>query len=291
MRDVKLEGLSRDEWLRVRRMGIGGSDVGAIMRQSPWATPLDVYLDKIGEAEPLEESDRMKAGRYLEPAIAEMFKDGHPELKVVADTKMRVHPKYDFMLANTDRLIKDEDGDLGVLEIKTASSWYSKTWEDSSVPVQYYMQLQWYLAIMDADFGYFAILVDGYDYKEYRYDRDDALIAKMIDAAKHFWTNNVKKRQPPEPMSDADLKLLWPEEEKGSELTADMLDLMHVQDYLKAKEAESKAKANKEKLAHKIKARMKDNEFLVDNGFVIASLRKNKKGTRVLSVKEVYDNE
>ena len=289
MRDVKLEGLSRDGWLRVGRMGIGGSDVGAIMRQSPWATPLDVYLDKIGEAEPLEESDRMKAGRYLEPAIAEMFKDGHPELKVVADTKMRVHPKYDFMLANTDRLIKDEDGDLGVLEIKTASSWYSKTWEDGSVPIQYYMQLQWYLNILDAKFGYFAILIDGYDYVEYLYERDDVLIAKMEDAVKCFWLNNVKKRQPPEPMSDADLKLLYPEETQGSELEADMLDMMHIKEYLQSKEDESRAKASKDKMAHKIKARMKDNEFLVDNGFVVASLRKNKKGTRVLSVKNLEE--
>jgi predicted phage-related endonuclease len=43
---------SREEWLAARRLGIGGSDIGALLGASPWSTPLDVWADKTGQAEP-----------------------------------------------------------------------------------------------------------------------------------------------------------------------------------------------------------------------------------------------
>ena len=50
MRDViALDGLDRADWLAVRRQGIGGSDVGAILGLDPWKGPLDVYVDKVAD--------------------------------------------------------------------------------------------------------------------------------------------------------------------------------------------------------------------------------------------------
>ena len=58
---------SRDEWLAARAGGIGGSEVGAIMdfyfpgnvRLDSRKTALDVYLAKIGQAAPIEETEEM----------------------------------------------------------------------------------------------------------------------------------------------------------------------------------------------------------------------------------------
>ena len=40
------EGLSREDWLKLRTTGIGGSDAGAILGLNKYSTPLSVYLAK-----------------------------------------------------------------------------------------------------------------------------------------------------------------------------------------------------------------------------------------------------
>ena len=44
---VDISTLSREQWLAFRRLGIGGSDVAAIMGISPFVTSRDLYYDKI----------------------------------------------------------------------------------------------------------------------------------------------------------------------------------------------------------------------------------------------------
>ena len=52
---VDISHLTREEWLSYRRLGIGGSDVAAIMGISPFATSRDLYNDKIGVEPVIEE--------------------------------------------------------------------------------------------------------------------------------------------------------------------------------------------------------------------------------------------
>ena len=47
---TETESLSREQWLEYRRLGIGGSDVAAIIGISPFRTARDVYYDKLGIA-------------------------------------------------------------------------------------------------------------------------------------------------------------------------------------------------------------------------------------------------
>lgn len=64
---------TRAEWLSARRKGIGASEIAAIMGILPpsWGkTPLQIYLEKIGEAEPFEGNERTRWGQILEPVIA-----------------------------------------------------------------------------------------------------------------------------------------------------------------------------------------------------------------------------
>ena len=63
---------TRAEWLKLRQIGIGGSDVAVLLGLSKWRTPLDVYNSKI---EAPEESDNasMEWGRRLEPVIREKY--------------------------------------------------------------------------------------------------------------------------------------------------------------------------------------------------------------------------
>ena len=37
---------TKEDWLRFRKTGIGGSDMAAIMGLSKWKSPLDIWLEK-----------------------------------------------------------------------------------------------------------------------------------------------------------------------------------------------------------------------------------------------------
>ena len=49
---VKTAGLSRNEWLRYRTQGIGGSDVSIIAGINPFRSVYQLWLEKTGQAEP-----------------------------------------------------------------------------------------------------------------------------------------------------------------------------------------------------------------------------------------------
>ena len=60
-------------WHEARKSGLGGSDIAAVLGLSKWASPMDVWYQKRGLVDPLEESNAMRRGRLLEPAIAEWY--------------------------------------------------------------------------------------------------------------------------------------------------------------------------------------------------------------------------
>lgn len=41
----------RDAWLKIRTSGIGGSDAGTIMGSNPWKSPYQLWLEKTGQVE------------------------------------------------------------------------------------------------------------------------------------------------------------------------------------------------------------------------------------------------
>ena len=46
---VSTINLSHNDWIKYRKMGIGGSDAGAICGLNPYSTAMAVYADKISE--------------------------------------------------------------------------------------------------------------------------------------------------------------------------------------------------------------------------------------------------
>lgn len=74
---VNIETLTREEWLDYRRLGIGGSDVAAIMGISPFATIKDLYYDKIGVKPMIDEGESnwvaKEVGHRLEDLVAMIF--------------------------------------------------------------------------------------------------------------------------------------------------------------------------------------------------------------------------
>ncbi len=100
-----MSGATHEAWLAERRTGLGGSDVAAILGLSKWKTPLDVYLDKIGEGseDPDDEKRRTFArGHAMEPTIVDEYARTLPEGVTIVEYPT-VHDGC--LLANVDRLI------------------------------------------------------------------------------------------------------------------------------------------------------------------------------------------
>lgn len=77
---VKTQELSRDDWLAVRRTGIGGSDAAAAIGLNPYMSALELWLDKTGRADGLPRPDPDDTtsptywGTLLEPIVAASYR-------------------------------------------------------------------------------------------------------------------------------------------------------------------------------------------------------------------------
>lgn len=208
--------LDKKEWLKIRKeTGISGSEVAAILGVSKWKSPLAVYIEKTSDTvEETPDNDFMLFGRLLEGVIADEFKRRNPEYKVKKINAILQDTTYDWVIGDIDRLIINDKGEEGVLEIKTVSEYGKDAWEGDEVPPYYLAQLQWYLYLTDCNYGYFAALIGGNKYIQKYVKRDDELIQYMLEIANIFW-QRVKEHNPP-PVDGSEnatelLKQMYPE--------------------------------------------------------------------------------
>lgn len=192
---------ARAQFLANRMTGIGGSDAAKLCGKSPFGTEHNVYMDKLGLSDPSEMSDRMEAGIRLEPVIAEWYADQTG--LTLTESKMLRHPEHDFMIAHPDRIVMNGklDKPAGLLEVKTTDIRFAWMWGEpgsDAIPEVYNLQCQHYIAVTDTQWCDVAVLIGGNDFRIYRVDRNDKLIAALISIEGKFWREHVLAKVPPE---------------------------------------------------------------------------------------------
>lgn len=251
--------MTRAQWLEARRAGIGSSDGAAVLGLDPWSSPLQVYLDKRGLLPEREQSPAMRWGTALEPLVAEWFEE-ETGRKVRRRLAILRHPERAHVIADLDRLVVGE----GVpLEIKTTSAWSRDEWEDGDIPLRVVVQLQHQLAVTGAAYGYWAVLIGGNDARWGRLERDDALIAQMLDRYAAFWSQHVESGVEPTPSAASDAEtvgLLHPTEEAGKTVLLSTADRTTLEDYLRAKGAAKAAQEALKTAAARVQALIGDAE-------------------------------
>ena len=106
----------------------------------------------------------------------------------------------DFLIANLDGVLKDkENGEYGVLEIKTTNAFNYKDWDGDVVPQYYYAQVQHYLMLTGYKFAYIAVLIGGNHYKDFKIERSEEDIELIRNKASEFYNENILKLIPPMP--------------------------------------------------------------------------------------------
>lgn len=129
------------EWHALRASGIGGSDIAAICKTSPWTSPFALWAKKTGRIEDtVGASEAAEWGNILEPVILDQF-EKRSGLTVHRDVGTWAHKNRSWQLANPDAIWEDADGNLGIVEVKTSR--YEDDWTNG-VPEYYKTQVYWY---------------------------------------------------------------------------------------------------------------------------------------------------
>jgi len=282
VRLVDTRRIDHDEWLEWRQKGIGGSDIAAICGMSRYKSPMAVYLDKIGELPPVEDNPKMKAGRILEPVVADWFAE-ETGMKVWRQNAIFQHPQYPFMLANIDRWLPGQNAGL---ECKNTSEYSRHDWEGTQAPTEYILQCNHYMAVTGADRWYIAVLIGGWDFQWRVIERDEELIKNLITIEHEFWHEHVLTKNPPA-FSHQDTELLkgiFPTSTAGErvDLPEDAYD--DIQGIYQARADKADAERRLETHKNRIKGYMRDAELAYFQDELKFTWKTNAKGIRSFKV-------
>lgn len=226
LQEANKDKITREEWLQIRKKGIGGSDIAAICGFSPYKSALAIYLDK-SDQKPLVDRENIAAevGLELESYLSKKFtkwmadKEGLDiDLKEMPEVLQ--HDKIDYFLVNLDRWFLHPTRGNCVVELKTTTEFKKDLWKGDEVPDEYYAQVQWQLMITGWKWGYLVVLIGNRIVDVKLIPRNQEFITRISKTAKEFWTDFVEKEIPPAPTgTDSDdmaLKTLYPAEEPGT---------------------------------------------------------------------------
>lgn len=217
----------REAWLAARRTGIGGSDMAAVMGLSKWTTPLAVYLDKIGEADPAPESEPMRWGKLLESVVRQEYCNQTGQ--VVRDAGLLRDPRHPWRIGTVDGIT--EGGHVAECKCtRNGAGWGEPGTDD--IPEHIVIQVQHYMALTGLDVADVAVLIGGNDFRIYCVRLDPIAYGKITAAGAEFW-QRVQDRNPPDPISVADAKALYGGGSEAGEVVANpavTLAIQHLRD-------------------------------------------------------------
>ena len=279
--------LSREDWLRYRKQGIGGSDAGAICGVNPYASAAAVYADKTNPDVELQDNEAMRQGRDLEDYVAQRFTEA-TGLKVRRSNKMYQHDDYPFMIADIDRTIVGVNAGL---ECKTASAFSYDKWKQiETVPEHYIIQCCHYMAVMDWDYMYLACVILGKDFLYYRIERDEEMIRHLISIEKSFWEEYVMKKQLPPPDGSRDYDSLiggdYFDPQKDSKIPLIGMD-QELHRRADINQLITRLEKEKREIDQKLKLFMQDHEVAENERYKITWKYSETTGQRRFVVKEV----
>lgn len=269
---------SKEDWLDTRRLGLGGSDIAAICGMSRYKSGMEVYLDKLGEIPPIDDNPKMKAGRILEPVVADWFAE-ETGMKVMKQNTIFQHKQHPHMLANIDRWLPGQNAGL---EVKNTAEYCRSDWEGTQAPAEYVLQSNHYMAVTGADRWFIAVLIGGWDFQWRVIERDDDMIKDLITIEHDFWHDHVLAKVPPA-FSHQDTDYL--KETYKDSIADSTLDLPEeaypIMQALEVATADRKNAIRREDTAkNQIKGMMQDKEKAYWQGDLAYTWKANKKGVR-----------
>lgn len=192
---ISTKNISRNDWLQMRKTGIGGSDAGAVCGLNPYSSAMNVFYDKTSEELSDFDNEAMRQGRDLEEYVARRFMEQTGK-RVYRSNKMYRSAAHPFMLADIDRLISGENAGL---ECKTVSPYMADKWIGNEIPPHYMIQCHHYMAVTGKEAWYIAAVILGQGFLYRKILRDESLIQNLTSIEEQFWKNHVLTGKMPDP--------------------------------------------------------------------------------------------
>lgn len=222
--EVVGDSANRVQWLGTRALGIGASEMPAVMGVSRWKSALHVYAEKIGAfdgLDPAEQSEAAYWGLRLEKIVADEF-SRRTSIEHQWHGFLLRSRQYPWALATLDAEALGEP-----LECKTANQFLLSEWADGA-PDDYRIQAHQQMLVTGAARCRVACLVGGQRFMWDVVERDETLIRRIVLHGQEFWTR-VLNRCAPEPdgseSSFEALDALNRKHEGTIELPGELIDL------------------------------------------------------------------
>ncbi|MGA5340482.1 YqaJ viral recombinase family protein [Streptomyces griseoincarnatus] len=188
----------RAEWEAARRLGIGGSDVAALVGLDKYRGQRHVYEEKHGR-EIVRDNEALEIGREIEDFIARMFskRSGVP---IATPPGTLAHVDHPWALVNIDRDALDPTtGEVaGPVECKNRSEYQLEEWESEDGPPDApALQCHWGMAVGGYQRGYVAALVGGNKLRWHVVERDQEMVDHLLDYCGQWFQRHVVEGFPP----------------------------------------------------------------------------------------------
>ena len=190
---------TREDFHAIRKTGIGGSEVAAIVGLDPNRDKFSVYAEKLGLIDRMKPTGRMRWGKLLERAIVSGYSEDTGLATEWCDETHR-NAARPWQLSTPDAYVfVDRDTRCGV-DAKNISHDQAWRWGDpgtDDVPTTIALQLQWYCSAEETPWWDAAALFGGHDLRIYRIWRDADIESVILEEVESFWRNHVEARVQP----------------------------------------------------------------------------------------------
>jgi putative phage-type endonuclease len=147
------------EWAAARRAGVTATDIVTILGLSRWDSVYSLFWRKMQQAPEVEDNDRFRLGRELEPYVVTRWQEEHsrallPGLHTSAG--LWRHSDRPWQMATLDRAVEVGTGKQPV-ELKTWADADKPSWQDSPPP-QVRAQVLWQMDVMGVAAGHVGVV-------------------------------------------------------------------------------------------------------------------------------------
>lgn len=190
-----------------RRKFIGASELLAACVGDKYTSRGALWELKTGRRAPVRENTAMRWGNRLEAFLIEDWAELN--CAEVLSTQKRVQWCDDPpLVATLDAVVQLPDGTVCPLECKTTTSRNQELGEEGDeIPLRWVIQAQAQIAAIDAQECRFAVLVDQAELRQFRIERDQQVIDRLIERAAEFWRYVKDDTVPPAEWYEVDERL------------------------------------------------------------------------------------
>lgn len=301
---------TEQEWLEIRKGGIGGSDAGTVLGVNKYKSPYALWAEKTGAVETeFSGNEATKWGHRLERIVAQAYAEDYNKAVVEwpvilwSEDRPCMFANLDFLIVEpseefpagqvqTWRFEEEPPNVLGILEIKTAgiaSPGNPGAWSNNKIPQSYMLQGYHYGIVTGYTDITFAALVGGAGLQVRQMEWDDEVAEDLIAAEESFWTlveMNVAPDTDGSDATEAVQQARYPRHESGTSVEGGQRLGELWEEFTQAKADADDAEKKRKALRAKIVELVGNAEFATVDGNVILSY-KSSRDTEVLDVDRI----